>query len=45
VVAEHMALHQALIDAVGSPRLARLYGSLAAETRLPPLPPPPPPPR
>jgi len=34
VVAEHMALHQALIDAVGSPRLARLYGSLAAETRL-----------
>jgi len=33
-VAEHMALHQALIEAVGSPRLERLYGSLAAETRL-----------
>lgn len=34
VVAEHMALHQALVVAVGSPRLERLYGSLAAETRL-----------
>ncbi|MET8865540.1 GntR family transcriptional regulator [Nonomuraea sp. NPDC004580] len=34
VVAEHMALHQALIEAVGSPRLERLYGALAAETRL-----------
>ncbi|WP_225878065.1 GntR family transcriptional regulator [Spongiactinospora rosea] len=34
VVAEHMALHQALIVAVGSPRLERLYGTLAAETRL-----------
>ncbi|MFD1936974.1 GntR family transcriptional regulator [Nonomuraea mangrovi] len=34
VVAEHMALHAALIDAVGSPRLVRLYGALAAETRL-----------
>ncbi|GHE36459.1 GntR family transcriptional regulator [Streptosporangium violaceochromogenes] len=34
VVAEHMALHQALITAVGSPRLERLYGTLAAETRL-----------
>jgi DNA-binding GntR family transcriptional regulator len=34
VVAEHMALHEALIAAVGSPRLDRLYGSLAAETRL-----------
>ncbi|MEV4579446.1 GntR family transcriptional regulator [Nonomuraea jabiensis] len=33
-VAEHMAMHQALIDAVGSPRLERLYGVLAAETRL-----------
>ncbi|NJP95165.1 GntR family transcriptional regulator [Nonomuraea sp. FMUSA5-5] len=33
-VAEHMALHQALIEAVGSPRLERLYGVLAAETRL-----------
>lgn len=33
-VAEHMTLHQALIVAVGSPRLDRLYGSLAAETRL-----------
>ncbi|MBT2231741.1 GntR family transcriptional regulator [Nonomuraea sp. NEAU-A123] len=33
-VAEHMALHQALIEAVGSPRLERLYGALAAETRL-----------
>ncbi|MEV0195716.1 GntR family transcriptional regulator [Nonomuraea sp. NPDC050691] len=33
-VAEHMALHQALITAVGSPRLDRLYGTLAAETRL-----------
>jgi DNA-binding GntR family transcriptional regulator len=33
-VAEHMALHQALIEAVGSPRLERLYESLAAETRL-----------
>ncbi|MBG0813898.1 GntR family transcriptional regulator [Planomonospora sp. ID82291] len=34
VVAEHMALHQALIVAVGSPRLERLYTALAAETRL-----------
>jgi DNA-binding GntR family transcriptional regulator len=34
VVAEHMALHEALIVAVGSPRLERLYGVLAAETRL-----------
>ncbi|GAA5082045.1 DNA-binding GntR family transcriptional regulator [Thermocatellispora tengchongensis] len=34
VVAEHMALHEALIVAVGSPRLERLYGALAAETRL-----------
>ncbi|GLW08813.1 GntR family transcriptional regulator [Microtetraspora sp. NBRC 13810] len=34
VVAEHMALHEALIVAVGSPRLTRLYTSLAAETRL-----------
>ncbi|GIH76246.1 GntR family transcriptional regulator [Planobispora longispora] len=33
-VAEHMALHQALIVAVGSPRLERLYASLAAETQL-----------
>jgi DNA-binding GntR family transcriptional regulator len=33
-VGEHMALHQALIEAVGSPRLERLYGTLAAETRL-----------
>ncbi|MGI5268583.1 GntR family transcriptional regulator [Nonomuraea sp. CA-218870] len=33
-VAEHMALHEALIEAVGSPRLVRLYGVLAAETRL-----------
>lgn len=33
-VAEHMALHAALIVAVGSPRLERLYGVLAAETRL-----------
>ncbi|WP_406319191.1 GntR family transcriptional regulator [Streptosporangium sp. NBC_01639] len=33
-VAEHMALHQALIVAVGSPRLERLYATLAAETRL-----------
>ncbi|MEW9553856.1 GntR family transcriptional regulator [Nonomuraea sp. NPDC050783] len=33
-VAEHMALHGALIEAVGSPRLERLYGVLAAETRL-----------
>ncbi|MBB6346743.1 GntR family transcriptional regulator [Nonomuraea muscovyensis] len=33
-VSEHMALHQALIEAVGSPRLERLYGALAAETRL-----------
>ncbi|SDI67278.1 GntR family transcriptional regulator [Nonomuraea jiangxiensis] len=33
-VAEHMALHEALIEAVGSPRLERLYGALAAETRL-----------
>ncbi|MFF5243909.1 GntR family transcriptional regulator [Streptosporangium sp. NPDC000095] len=34
MVAEHMALHQALVVAVGSPRLERLYGMLAAETRL-----------
>ncbi|MEU1735115.1 GntR family transcriptional regulator [Streptosporangium sp. NPDC020145] len=34
MVAEHMALHQALVVAVGSPRLERLYTSLAAETRL-----------
>ncbi|NRQ32535.1 GntR family transcriptional regulator [Nonomuraea sp. NN258] len=34
VVAEHMALHQALIEAVGSPRLERLYAALAAEIRL-----------
>ncbi|GLW99531.1 GntR family transcriptional regulator [Microtetraspora sp. NBRC 16547] len=34
VVAEHMALHEALILAVGSPRLERLYGALAAESRL-----------
>ncbi|MFI7701668.1 GntR family transcriptional regulator [Nonomuraea sp. NPDC049480] len=34
IVAEHMALHQALIEAVGSPHLERLYGVLAAETRL-----------
>ncbi|GAA3127886.1 GntR family transcriptional regulator [Planomonospora alba] len=34
VVAEHMALHQALVVAVGSPRLERLYAALAAETRL-----------
>jgi DNA-binding GntR family transcriptional regulator len=34
VVGEHMALHQALIVAVGSPRLERLYSTLAAETRL-----------
>lgn len=34
VVAEHMALHEALITAVGSPRLERLYSSLASETRL-----------
>jgi DNA-binding GntR family transcriptional regulator len=34
VVAAHMALHAALVEAAGSPRLARLYASLAAETRL-----------
>ncbi|MEV5893110.1 GntR family transcriptional regulator [Nonomuraea fuscirosea] len=34
IVGEHMALHQALIEAVGSPRLERLYGALAVETRL-----------
>jgi DNA-binding GntR family transcriptional regulator len=34
VVAEHMALHEELIVAVGSPRLERLYAALAAETRL-----------
>ncbi|MFI6481512.1 GntR family transcriptional regulator [Nonomuraea sp. NPDC050663] len=34
LVAEHMALHEALIEAVGSPRLVRLYNTLAAETRL-----------
>jgi DNA-binding GntR family transcriptional regulator len=34
IVGAHMALHQALIVAVGSPRLERLYSALAAETRL-----------
>ncbi|GAA1505990.1 GntR family transcriptional regulator [Sphaerisporangium rubeum] len=34
VVAEHMALHEALIVAVGSPRLERMYATLTAETRL-----------
>ncbi|MDH2428925.1 GntR family transcriptional regulator [Sphaerisporangium sp. TRM90804] len=34
VVAEHMALHEQLVLAVGSPRLERLYAVLAAETRL-----------
>ncbi|GAA3793026.1 GntR family transcriptional regulator [Sphaerisporangium flaviroseum] len=34
VVAEHMALHEELILAVGSPRLERLYAALASETRL-----------
>ncbi|MFC6079674.1 GntR family transcriptional regulator [Sphaerisporangium aureirubrum] len=34
VVAEHMALHEELILAVGSPRLERVYSVLAAETRL-----------
>ncbi|GII88555.1 GntR family transcriptional regulator [Sphaerisporangium siamense] len=33
-VAEHVALHEELILAVGSPRLERLYGALAAEIRL-----------
>lgn len=33
-VAEHMALHEALIEAAGSGRLVRLYAALAAETRL-----------
>ncbi|GAA0952410.1 GntR family transcriptional regulator [Nonomuraea longicatena] len=33
-VAAHMALHQALVEAVGSPRLERLYAALAAEMRL-----------
>ncbi|GII64073.1 GntR family transcriptional regulator [Sphaerisporangium krabiense] len=33
-VAEHVALHEELILAVGSPRLERLYGVLAAEIRL-----------
>ncbi|MFI6921701.1 GntR family transcriptional regulator [Nonomuraea spiralis] len=33
-VAEHMALHEALIEAAGSRRLVRLYAALAAETRL-----------
>ncbi|MER6514162.1 GntR family transcriptional regulator [Nonomuraea sp. NPDC001636] len=33
-VAEHMALHEALIEAAGSRRLVRLYATLAAETRL-----------
>ncbi|MEU1720272.1 GntR family transcriptional regulator [Actinomadura sp. ATCC 39365] len=33
-VAEHMALHEALIEAAGSRRLERLYATLAAETRL-----------
>ncbi|WP_214103437.1 GntR family transcriptional regulator [Acrocarpospora catenulata] len=34
VVAEHMALHAALLAAVGSPRLDRMYASLAAESQL-----------
>ncbi|MFC4588923.1 GntR family transcriptional regulator [Sphaerisporangium corydalis] len=34
IVAEHMALHEELILAVGSPRLERLYAALASETRL-----------
>ncbi|MFG1825487.1 GntR family transcriptional regulator [Microbispora bryophytorum] len=34
VVAEHMALHEALVAAAASPRLERLYATLAAETRL-----------
>ncbi|MBO3746993.1 GntR family transcriptional regulator [Streptosporangiaceae bacterium NEAU-GS5] len=34
VVACHMAMHAALIEAAGSPRLVRLYAALAAETRL-----------
>ncbi|WP_433221898.1 GntR family transcriptional regulator [Microtetraspora malaysiensis] len=34
VVSEHMALHEALVVAAGSPRLERLYGALATETRL-----------
>jgi DNA-binding GntR family transcriptional regulator len=34
VVACHVALHTALVEAAGSPRLVRLYASLAAETRL-----------
>jgi DNA-binding GntR family transcriptional regulator len=34
VVAADGAFHQALVDAVGSPRLERLYGSLSGEIRL-----------
>nr|WP_062338486.1 GntR family transcriptional regulator [Herbidospora sakaeratensis] len=34
IVAQHMALHEALARAAGSPRLLRLYLSLSAETRL-----------
>ena len=34
VVAADGAFHQSLVDAVGSPRLERLYGSLSGEIRL-----------
>ncbi|WP_242454701.1 GntR family transcriptional regulator [Bailinhaonella thermotolerans] len=34
IVREHDLLHDALVAAVGSPRLVRLYAALAAETRL-----------
>ena len=34
VVEADMAFHLALMDAVGSPRLARLYGALEGEIRL-----------
>lgn len=34
VVNLDFALHQNLIDAVGSPRLSRIYSSISAETRL-----------
>ncbi|GII93522.1 GntR family transcriptional regulator [Sinosporangium siamense] len=34
IVAGHMEFHRALIEAVGSPRLERLYAVLAAETML-----------
>lgn len=34
VVDADLGLHQALVDAVDSPRLSRAYGSLAAEMRL-----------